>query len=59
MLLKTIQHDVRSTTGSNMRKIMLLVGNTNVCEVCINDAYKVKYHEIKQEDKLKVPVLNV
>ena len=23
----------------------------------MNDAYKVKYHEIKQKDKLKVPVL--
>ena len=32
MLLETIQHDVRCTTGSNLRKIMLLVGKTNICE---------------------------
>ena len=36
---------------------MLLVGKTNICELGVNDAYKVKYHEIKQEDEWKVPVL--
>ena len=40
-----------------MRKIMLLVSKTNVSKLCVNDAYKVKYHEIKQEDEWKVPVL--
>jgi hypothetical protein len=36
---------------------MFLVGKINFSEVYMNDTYKVKCHEIKQEDKCKVPVL--
>ena len=45
-LLKSIQWDVRSTTGENLRKIMLLAGKSSIEEITLHDFKSVKYHEI-------------
>ena len=53
-LLKTIKHDCRSTTGSNLRNILLLTEKFDVDELCPSDAELIEYHPIADEDKWKV-----
>ena len=57
LLLDTIKYDVRSVTGSNLRKIMFLVNKTNINQLNIHDAQTVQYHKIRPEDTWKVSVL--
>ena len=56
MLMSEASSDVRSTTGSNIRNIMLLVGGTSVQDVRAEDASKVSYFKLKEEEKWKVSV---
>ena len=53
-LLLHVKHDVRSTTGSNLKKIMLLSGKTRVEEVDQSDATKLKYHQLNDDEEWKV-----
>ena len=57
-ILKTIQHDVRSTTGNNLRNIMLVTGNTSISHLTIHDACKIKYHPISEDNQWRVGVIN-
>jgi hypothetical protein len=50
-LLNFIKHDVWSTTGINLRKILLLTKKTNVEQLSKIDASSVKYHEKKRPGK--------
>ena len=52
-LLRLIQKDVRSTTGENLRKIMMLVGRTRIEDITLHDFKLVKYHEISDAEKWK------
>ena len=54
MLMTEAMADVRSTTGSNFRNIMLLVGKTSVDEVRLEDIDKISYFKMKEEDFWKV-----
>ena len=54
MLLQSIEHDVRSTTGYNLRKIMLLLKKTNIEDISKLDYRNIKYHRIKEADKWKI-----
>ena len=56
-LLKLIQWDVRSTTGENLRKIMLLVGKSSIEEITLHDFKSVKYHEISDAEKWKTVMI--
>ena len=56
-LLTWIREDVRSTTGNNLRKIMLLTGNSFVHQVNISDAIRIKYHPLPEDDKWRVSVI--
>ena len=53
-ILKYVKHDVRSTTGSNLRNILLLVGKNTVEEISTHDIKALKYHGISVEDTWKV-----
>ena len=53
-LLNTIKYDVRSITGSNLRKIMLSVDKPNIELLDVHDANKFQYHKIKPEDSWKL-----
>ena len=53
-LLIHVKQDVRSTTGSNSKKIMLLSGKTRVEEVDQSDATKLKYHQQNDDEEWKV-----
>ena len=53
-LLSTIKHDVRSTTGSNLRKILLLTEKSSIDKIDLADVKEVKYHQLKEDDLWKV-----
>ena len=54
--------DVRSTTGSNLKEISLLV-NKSVDHLSPRDASDVQYHQVRNEDQFRVgfiwEILNV
>ena len=56
MLLSEAISDVRSTTGSNLRNIMLTVGKTSVNDVDISDVNNLKYFEADDKDKWRIPI---
>ena len=56
MLKKEAMRDVRSTTGANMRGIMLLMGKTSYDDVTRDNVKDMKYYEVKEEDKWKVSI---
>ena len=53
MLLSHIQHDVRSTTGLNLRKIMLQTSKTSVNDLRKSDIAQLDYHPTSPEDMWK------
>ena len=54
MLMTAAMADCRSTTGSNFRNIMLLVGKTSVYDVKLEDIDKISYFKMEEEDLWKV-----
>ena len=57
MLKQEAMHDVRSVTGCNFRNIMLLAGKSRVVDVSLEDAARVKYHQLEEENKWKVKTI--
>ena len=53
-LLSFIKHDVQSITGSNLRNLLLLTDKHRIEELCKDDIRKLKYHQMKKNDKWKV-----
>ena len=56
-LLETIHQDARSTTGSNLRNILLLTKKTDVHQLVPNDAFDVPYHPIRSVEEWRVPFI--
>ena len=56
-LLNTILFDTRSTTGSNLRNILLMTDKTDVSELCPEDALQIKYHTIPREEEWRLPFI--
>ena len=56
-LLDMIKHDVRSTTGANLRNIMRLVGKDKIEDVEKKDVEEVEYAEVKPEDTWKIDMV--
>ena len=54
MLKKEAMGDVRSTTGANMRGIMLLMGKTSYDDVTRDNMKDIEYYKVKEEDKWKI-----
>ena len=57
-LLESILLDTRSTTGSNLREILLLTDKSHVSELVPNDAFQVKYHPLEAEEEWKVNLIH-
>ena len=49
-LLRAVKHDCRSTTGANLRKIMLRVNKHNVDNLHVEDIDKLEYNAIPDVD---------
>ena len=56
-LLKQIEHDTGSTTGSNLRKILLLVGKHTIEEISIKDLDRYEYCPVQPGDEWKVDMV--
>jgi hypothetical protein len=56
-LLETILHDARSTTGSNLRNILLKTDKSDVSELVPDDAFQLKYHPIQSEEQWRLPFI--
>ena len=57
-IMKTIKHDVRSTTGSNLRNIIILKNHTDIEQLTVSDAAKIKYHPIHDEEVWRVGLID-
>ena len=53
-LLSFIKHDVRSTTGSNLRNILLLTDKNYIDDLCKDDILKINYNKIDPKDNWKI-----
>ena len=58
MLLSQIQCDVRSTTGCNLRKIVLQTDKLSVSDLKKDDISMLKYHPTPTEEKWKENLVN-
>ena len=56
-LLKFIKRDARSTTGSNLRNILLLTGKDTIDEISRDDTKALKYYECEPENQWKIKML--
>ena len=57
LLLLSIRHDVRSTTGSNLRNILLKTDKACISDLAPNDAFKIEYHPINDEENWRLPFI--
>ena len=53
-LLENVKNDVWSTTGHNLKKILLNTNKTSVEELNISDYTFVRYHPLSKEEGWKV-----
>ena len=58
MLLSQIQCDIRSTTGHNLRKILLQTDKLSVRDLKKDDISMLKYHPTPTEEKWKENLVN-
>ena len=56
-LLETIIKETRSTTGSNLRNILLLTNKSNVHELEPIDAISINYNQISDDEKWTIPII--
>ena len=57
-LLNLIMRDVRSTTGSNLRNILLCTEKDDISQLYKVDSTKVRYHQLDRADEWKRKVLS-
>ena len=53
-MLAVVERDCRSTTGGNLRKIMLLLNKTNIDNISKDDLKKLQYHLSPPGDEWKI-----
>ena len=57
LLLNEIKDDIRSTTGKNLRGILLQTDKLNVNQLTVSDSLKLRYHPIEENQKWKLKVI--
>ena len=50
-------NDTRSTTGSNIRKLLLLTGKDNIDDVTVLDIENLVYEEISEDEMWRVGIV--
>ena len=56
-LLRTIRNDCRSTTGSNLRNILLLTKKHDSTMLVPSDVLEIDYLPVPEEDKWKISLV--
>ena len=49
-LLSEIERDARSTTGRNLRMIMLQTEKSDISDIQVSDADKIPYHDLAEDE---------
>ena len=58
-LLSAIETDTRSTTGKNLREIMLRVNKSSIFDITISDSDTIPYFPRPEEDRWKTETLQL
>ena len=58
ILFKVVEKDCRSVTGSNLRRIMYLVGKTNTDHLLPVDSTLMQYCEMPESETWRLSVVN-
>ena len=58
LLLNIVENDVRSITGSNLRKMLLETSKLCVSDLQKRDILNIEYFPIRDEDKWKINIIN-
>ena len=56
-LLENIKYDVRSTTGSNLRKIMHLLQKDSIDDICKSDVNNIVFSPIPKNEEWRIGFL--
>ena len=56
-MLNVIKDDIRSTTGKNLRGILLQTNKVNVNQLTVSDSLQLKYHPIDENQKWKLKII--
>ena len=56
-MLKLIRTDARSTTGKNLRKVLLETRKVHIDQLTPCDVLQLEYHPVKSEDEWKVEMI--
>ena len=56
-LYSIVKSDVRTTTGANLRNILLKTNLSNVDEIDMSTVKQIKYKEITNLDKWRIPII--
>ena len=57
ILLSHIMSDVRSTTGSNLRKILIEIGKDDISKISRSDILNIEFAKLADDEKRKVSFL--
>ena len=56
-LYSIVKYDVRTTTGANLRNILLKTSLSNVDEIDMSTVRQIKYKEIAKGDMWRIPII--
>ena len=56
-LLRLIENDTRSITGSNLREILILTKKKQIFELCLEDAELIKYKDVPESENWRIQCL--
>ena len=56
-LFNIVKNDVRTTTGSNLRNILLKTSLSSVDDLHPGIVQQIKYEEIREMDKWRIPII--
>ena len=56
-VINVIKDDIRSTTGKNLRGILLQTNKLNVNQLTVSDSQQLNYHPIDENQKWKIKVI--
>ena len=57
VLLSEIERDARSTTGNNLRMLMLHSDRSDICQIQLTDADTLPYHDLPKDEEWRAEML--
>ena len=57
VFLSEIERDARSTTGNNLRMLMLHSDRSDICQIQLTDAETLPYHNLPEDEEWRAEML--